>query len=574
MLPKQKTSLSDGSTFDFIIVGGGTAGSVLASRLSEIENFTVLLIEAGDDPPQDSIVPYFKHTLKNSRYDWNFTTVNDGYASQALNNGEQRQPRGKVLGGCGTINDMVYARGFPQDYEEWADFLGPEWNWTTVLEYFKRTEDLVDERIINDPELAQYHGFGGPIRVTGFNETDHTTEKFLEAFAELGFNMVNDMTYPHKIGAGKFSHTIRDGKRDSSVTGFLNKAANRENLFLLKNTLVANIIFENNVAVGIRALKNEEEELHIFAKREVIISAGTFNTPKILLLSGIGPKDHLNTLKIKQIADLPVGKNLHDHVFVPMYLAAKEGTCPQNEPLFFMETIRYMYDRSGSLGKSESLGVYLTGSSSTNENLPDFGIYPTCVPVNNTDFYEGCLTVLGLNDDICDQLVTINKDKELISLVVVLLKPKSRGGVILKSTDPLDYPLIHSASFSNQADLDDYPDIMRRIMYLSETSHFKSLGAKVVELQIEGCDELTGSDKLKCHALSTATAAWHAVGTAAMGSVVCPRFKVFNVTGLRVVDASVIPIIIRANTNSPVVMLAERAADFITEDHNMQNNSI
>ncbi|CAG5031436.1 unnamed protein product [Parnassius apollo] len=557
--PQQSTVLNE-STFDFIVVGGGTAGSVLAARLSEL-NVKVLLLEAGGNPPQESIIPGYKNTMKASRFDWNFTTVDDNFSSQALQDGSQRQPRGKMLGGSGSLNDMVYARGFPVDYNEWGDIVGEEWNWNNVLEYFKKTEHLTDERIINDPELNKHHGFDGAIEVSGLNESTYTTDRFLEAFEELGFQLVKDMTYPQIIGAGRFSHTIKDGRRDSSLTALLNKAAKRDNLFVLKEALVAKVFIENNTASGVKVIA-DEEEFYYYAKKEVILSTGTFNTPKLLLLSGVGPKRHLDELGIDVKQDLPVGENLHDHIMVLSYIAAGNGTCNSDEKSLYLDAIKYLYDRSGSLSRTTDVGVYISLNDSYNNNVPDFAIYPTCMP-QNSGFYEGCLNVLGFRQQICEKLSIENKRNELLSLAVVCLKPKSRGRVRIKSTYYLDEPVIYSGTFSDLEDLEGFPKIMETAWAIANTTYFQTKNAYVIDIEVEECKGLEGRNKTKCIAKTTAMSAWHSVGTAAMGTVVDSELKVKGIKGLRVVDASVMPKIIRGNSNAPVVMIAEKAADFI-----------
>ncbi|KOB65947.1 Ecdysone oxidase [Operophtera brumata] len=371
------TEIANGSSFDFIIVGAGTAGCTLAARLAEIENISI---------------PASHNLLIGSPYDWNFTTIDDGQSSQGLSGGSQRQPRGKMLGGSGSINSMIYARGFPADYDEWADIAGSDWSWENVLPYFKKTEQMTDQQIVNNEELMKYHGRDGEIEVAGLNNTSEEIERFLEAFREIGFNIVYDMTNPHKIGAGKFSHTIRDGRRDSSLTAF--------------------------------CWRTTEYELDFYGEKEVIVSAGTFNTPKLLMLSGIGPKKHLNDLGIGVVKDLPaVGGNLHDH-----------------------------------------------------PNTPDFAYYPTCTP-QRFQFYEGCVSVIGLDSEICTQLDAENQNNALLTIAVVLLKPKSRGKIRLRSTNPLDEPLIYLGTFNNPDDFD------------AKTGYFKK-SAHVVDIKIDICDGL------------------------------------------------------------------------------------
>lgn len=507
--------------------------------------------------------------LKGSRYDWNFQTVNDSYSSQALIGGSQKQPRGKMLGGTGSLNDMVYARGFPADYEEWAAILADDtWNWTNVLEYFKKSEHLTDERILKEPALLVNHGFDGPIEVSGLTESPFDIDRFLDAFEELGFKIVKDMTSTDEIGAGRFSHTIKQGRRASSLTGMLNEAATRGNLHILKNATVTSVLIANSTAYGVRALINNKE-LHFYANKEVILSAGTFNTPKILMLSGIGPKEHLQNFNIKVVQDLPgVGDNLHDHVMVLHFLAADNGTCYTDEATGYMDVIRYLHDRSGPLALANSMGAYLSLNRSR-PNVPDFAFYPSCMPVN-VEFRDQCVSVLGLNEDICSKLGALNEERELIVVAAVLLKPKSRGKVRLRSADPLVYPLIYSGTFENPEDLEGFPEAERWVRAFANTSYFRSKRARFVELDVAGCGGRAGAGRARCWARATALPAWHAAGAAAAGStgsVLDARLRVRRVARLRVADASAMPALVRANTNAPVVMIAQQAATFIQHDY-------
>lgn len=501
--------------------------------------------------------------MKNSYYDWNFTTVDDYYSSQALENGRQKQPRGKMLGGTGSINDMIYSRGFPADYNDWASLVGDEWNWTNVLKYFKKTEYLTDERITEHPELAQLHGFEGEIEVAGSRQSTFTTDKYLEAFEELGFNIVSDMTNPDIIGAGRFSHTIRDGRRHSSLTALLNQASNRTNLHVLKDAQVTKILIDNSTAHGVQVWLGDAE-VYFYASKEIIITAGTFNTAKLLLLSGIGPKDHLEYVGIEVVEDLPVGNNFHDHTMVLTYLAAENGTCHSDEQTSHLNAIQYLYDRSGFLSKTSDLGAYISFNNST-KNVPDFAIYPSCMPVNS-GFYTSCREMLGFEEHICKNIENINRKYEIFSLAVVNLKPKSRGRVRLESLDPLDPPLIHSGTFSDDSDLDNYPEAIKTAWSIADTKYFKSKNAFVIDLEIDQCNGTYNDEYLKCLAKNTVMSAWHAVGTAAIGTVVDSNLRVKGINQLRVADASVMPSVVRGNTNSPVVMIAEKAADFIKEN--------
>ncbi|KAH9628200.1 hypothetical protein HF086_006831 [Spodoptera exigua] len=555
--------VTNGSQYDFIVVGGGTAGSALAARLAEEDRFSVLLLEAGPNPPVESIIPGLRQTLKETPYDWNFTTVDDGVTSQALASHVQRQPRGKMLGGSGSLNDMVYARGHPQDYYEWADIAGDVWNWTNVLDYFKKTEHMTDSNIVGNEELMQYHGTGGAIEVAGAHYPHSPNSKMMQAFQELGFAAVDDMTYPYKIGVGKFSHTVRAGRRDSSLTAMLNKVKSRK-LHVLKNTFATKILFEGNKAVGILA-DSDGRELHVYAKHEVIVSAGTFNTPKLLLLSGVGPSHILNQFGIDVVQDLPVGQGLQDHVMFLNFMTAHRGTCELKESDGYFNVVKYLYNGSGTLSYSDSIGAYLP-QKDKDANIPYFAIYPSCVPAGQLTS-KLCMQGIGFTNEICGKLQKENELHELIVAAVVLLKPQSRGNVTLKSVHPDVDPAIYSGTFDDEADLEGFPEAIEKALSLVNTTHFKKLGARVVDLTPESCVGLQGAARKRCSVRALALAAWHAVGTARLGAVLDAELRVRGLQGLRVADASVMPTMVRGNTNAPVVMIAEMAADFIKNQY-------
>ncbi|KAJ8717001.1 hypothetical protein PYW08_005400 [Mythimna loreyi] len=309
----QQAQVHDGSSFDFIVCGAGSAGSVIANRLTEIEDASVLLIEAGGDPPVESVVPACMDYMKNTSVDWNYRTEDDGYSQQTHKNHGVEMTRGKMLGGSSSINYMFYTRGNPNDYDGWANITGDQtWNWENTLPYFKKSERLV-EPILLEYDAGRYHGTDGYLGTTRYYNEE--VLKYFEAFKELGHEIVMDTNGGTPLGYTECMFTIADHLRQSTAQSFLSPIKNRRNLFVLKNTLVSKILFDDDKnAIGVEVILANNKTASYKARKEVIVSAGTINTPQLLMLSGVGPKEHLLSHNITVISDLPVGQALQDHV--------------------------------------------------------------------------------------------------------------------------------------------------------------------------------------------------------------------------------------------------------------------
>ncbi|XP_053607946.1 ecdysone oxidase-like [Plodia interpunctella] len=539
--------VEDGATFHYIIVGAGSAGSVVASRLTEHEDVTVLLIEAGDDPPLQSVLPAYLSYLKQSQWDWNYTSIPD-WTQKCHKGGVLDVIRGKALGGSSSINFMLYVRGDPNDFNTWADITNDQsWNYNNILRYFMKSERLQDHLILSS-ETGIYHGTDGCLGVT--KQWNNLTHKYLHANHEIGHKIVFDTNGRDTLGYNEPMFTIADGYRQSTAYSFLGPAKDRGNLFVLKNTLVTKIIFDdNNNAVGVEALNDKQEKKVYKATKEVIISAGTINTPQLLILSGIGPKEHLVELGIPVRVDLPVGENLQDHFPIIMtyptekWSSTRKPINPHSEPI-----------------------PLLIGFVALNKSQP-YPDYQTISTISDPDVALGlCSFTLSFNDDICNNIYKESVGKEVYTVLTSPNHLKSRGRILLRSRDPKDHPLIDFNTYSYEQDLDSVIDYMKDVDRITQSTYFQHVNAKL--LTPTGCEELAfGSREYwSCYAKCMVTTLWHYAGTSAMGSVVDSRLKVYGVHKLRVVDASIMPTITSGNINAPTIMIGEKGAEMIKED--------
>ena len=549
------------STYDYIVVGAGSAGVVLAVRLSEDKDITVLVVEAGGDSQILPHVPLMSALFQNTSIDWVYYTEPQTHSSFASPVGQNRSfwPRGKILGGSSMLNAMAYVRGNKADYDAWAENGCNGWSYNDVLPYFLKSEDILIPEMSNN----KFHHKGGQLGVSYANQSG-IPHIFVKAGKELGYKEV-DYNGEEQEGFSRLQSTIRDGVRGSTAKEFLHPAMERKNLHVAVNTHATMVIIDDNKrAVGIEFMRDGKIGT-VMANKEVILSAGSINSPQILMLSGIGPRNHLKSLDIPVVSDLPVGENLQDHLM--LWIGSEINTTDSFNihPLSMLsELVKYFL-----FGKGVASSPGLEGTAFINTNkgekkrkYPDVQIHISSVLIQRKG--------MKLNQDIIKGLFP---DTFVYGVMFhpVLLHPKSRGSITLKTSNPLDYPAIDPRYLTSREDVDVLIRGIRLVEQLIQTSAFSSIGTDFTYTKMATCSEheFRSDAYWECFIRYNAVTVYHPTSTCKMGStddhstVVDSQLRVKGVKGLRVVDASVMPNIISGNTNAPTIMIAEKAADMI-----------
>jgi choline dehydrogenase len=508
---------------DYVIVGAGSAGCVLAARLSEDPDTSVLLLEAGPPDTKENIhVPLGYLKLARTDIDWN-------YASAPEPNCDGRRislPRGKVLGGSSSVNAMVYIRGNRLDYDSWGQ---PGWGWDDLFPYFLKSED-------NERGASEWHATGGPLSVSDQRSGNAITPAFVEAGAEAGLARNEDFNGAAQDGVGMYQVTQRGGMRASASVAFLHPAMERPNLTVMPYMHVDRVLFEGTRAVGVEASRlGEAQELRV--EREVILCGGAYNSPQLLMLSGVGPAEHLTMREVEVLLDQPaVGENLSDH-------PATYGVWTTPEPASLLAALEpealaeFEAAQTGPFASNlaESGGFARVGAGA---EAPDVQFHVAPVQIVEE----------GMGDP----------DAHGVWVSPCLLTPRSRGSVRLASSDPTAHPIVRNAFYAEGADMERMVAAFRLAQEICAQPSFRPYAAEPYNVPAGDSDEA-----LRAHVAATTFEIYHPVGTCAIGSVVDAELRVEGLEALRVVDASVMPTVPRGNTNAPVIAIAERAADLI-----------
>ena len=534
--------------YDYIVVGAGSAGCVLANRLTAGGEHRVLLLEAGggDRSPWIQVPIGYGRTFNDPRFNWMYQAQPD----PALDNRSAHWPRGKVLGGSSSINAMLYVRGQPADFDDWRAAGNPGWSWSELLPYFKKLED-------HAWGASEFHGAGGPLHVSDVSASVHPLcATFLQACADVGIEHTRDFNGAQPEGAGLWQVTIKDGVRVSSANAYLRPIWRRANLDVRLRAHVTRVLFSGSRAVGVEYLRGGSRQ-QAGARAEVLLAAGAINSPQLLELSGVGDAQLLRQFHIPLVADSPaVGRGLQDHLAVSYFYRSRVPTLNDQLAPFLGKVkaaLRYALGRRGPLAMSvNQAGAFLRSRAQLTR--PNLHIYFN--PASYSTTTSGPKRRLLNPDPYPGFLMSFNT-----------CRPTSRGTVHIRSSDPLASPVIVPNSLATEADVQD---VFEGARVLRRIAGARPL-AEVIETEREPGAQVQSDAEVLADFRRRAGSVFHACGTCAMGadprtSVVDQRLRVRGVSGLRVVDAAIFPNISSGNINAPTLMVAERAADLILED--------
>lgn len=561
-------------SYDYIVVGAGSAGAVVAARLSEDSSKTVLVVEAGGEEtdPFFSHVPGAVHYMVQSPFDWGYKTTSQQYGCSAMKNKQMPWPKGKGLGGSSVVNWMIYTRGHPTDFDRWEELGNKGWSYKDVLPYFNKAEtSRVDKH-----QNSEYHGHSGPLNIGPARPTK-SGKLMLEAVKELGYPIIDESDGRVTDGFASMQYFANNGIRQSVMKRYLRPAMSRSNLHVLPKAHVTKILLDktNNEVVARGVEYIHSGKLHkVKANREVIVSGGTAASPQILMLSGIGPAEHLRQHNIPVVVDSPnVGQNLDDHVTIHLVYSINVSNANDYERLFTTTKLlkylpEYLTHGSGPLSTPsfEFDGFFYSGLAK--HKGPDIQLY--ILPgishppvVNNLNYRE----------EVLQTIKPTPPDRSSVTLLVCGNHLESRGEVLLQSTNIFDHPIINPNYFKAEVDAKMLGIGLMKLKKLMETEAMKKYDPQLMQGPLPGCEKhkFLSEEYMQCLARESAYTLYHVASTCKMGKdiksgVVDQRLRVHGVRNLRVADASVFPDHTSGNTNAPTIMVGEKAADLIKED--------
>lgn len=538
--------------YDYVIVGGGSAGCVLANRLSADGRHRVCLLEAGppDTSPFISMPGGILQIIRSKRHNWHFWTEPQPH----LDNRPRYWPRGRTLGGSSAINAMCYTRGHASDYDHWSKLGNPGWSYRELLPYFRKAEHYEPGASAPGglpPGIADYHGIGGPLNVAELRDPNPLSRVFLEAAAQAGHPATDDFNGAQQEGAGLYKVMQKDGQRCSNARAYLREAEQRPNLTVLTGVHATRVLLDGKRAVGVRYFQSGRY-VDVLASREVILAAGALGSPQLLLLSGIGPKEEIGRHGLALAHELPgVGRNLQDHLDVIVTVRNTSRLAVSFHPMSLWrslrELFRYWFFKRGEM-TSNTAEAGLFSKSAPAEPIPDLQFH----------------FVVGANTRHARDLGALLR--YAYSLHACVLRPKSRGTVTLRSADALAPPVIQPNYCSEREDFEKLVLAFRQARAILAQPAFAPHRGE----ELDPGDAVQDEEAIRAWIRANAETIYHPVGTCKMGrdelAVVDPELRVRGLNGLRVADASIMPTLIGGNTNAPTTMIAEKAASLVLQD--------
>ena len=557
--------------YDFIIVGSGPAGATIANRLTEVPQWNVLLLEAGLEGNIFDDIPLINEYTVLGNFSVNFDVEKQETACWGLVDGICHWPSGNGVGGATLLNAMIYTRGYPRDYNELALLGNKGWSYNELLPYFLKLENM------SIPEYAgsEFHSTTGPVHIQYPFQTE-VGRRFLLAGQELGYDMIDYNNPNTQVGFARTQTTIKGVRRHSAATAQLLPVKSRPNLHIVKNAYVTKVLtdLKTRRAFGVKFMKNGKSRM-VRAKKEVIVSGGAFGSPKLLMLSGIGPAEHLEEIGIPVIADLPVGNNLQEHLGSPTFFVINTTdsiTLPKLLRSLPKDFSQWLKGEFGLYAHNiaETLGYVQTKYAKDERPDIELVFFPSTPASDGGAFFRRSRNISM--EVFVNSLKTIYY-AEGFTIVPMMMYPRSRGNVRLRSSDPYDNIKIFANFLADDYDVAVLIEGLKIAVKVGETEAFKKLGARLHKQPIFGCGKFKfGSDEyFECAARTIPSQFHHQCGTCRMGpdpgnSVVDPRLKVHGLKGLRVADASIIPKMPGIHTMAPCYMIGEKAADLIKED--------
>ncbi|KAI5643367.1 GMC oxidoreductase domain-containing protein [Phthorimaea operculella] len=549
----QQAAVNNGESFDFIVVGAGAAGSIVASRLTENGKHTVLLIEAGGDPPLETEIPATLPYIFFSKQDWGYETITKEPIADYRTTKGIYYPNGKMIGGSGAIFLHVNIRSDAKLYNDWAAQVNDSsWNYDSVLPYFEKSEHIHDDGIMSS-KYGSYHGTKGPMDQQRLRFPE--IQDYLTAFEEIGDKIIMDKNNGLEgVGYVEPFFTINGEKVSHPARSYLSPAKDRKNLFVLKNTLATKVLFEGKTAKGIEVLDSSNKTLTFYANKEVILSAGALNTPQLLMLSGVGPKKHLESFGINVLSDLPVGENFVDlfgTLLVHKMKEAKPATAVAspytNGPIF--------------------IGFPALDKSQTSH--PDYMSENFILSAGASTSAIYCTSFLGFKPELCQKFLDYQQTNDILVTFITKLDAKSKGKIMLRSANPTDAPVIYDGFLTNEEDQADIVKYVEDYTRVINTTYFKSVGAEFIRPDLKECKdfELYTEDYWNCYIPRMLIPIFKYQTSCQMGEVVDTKLKVYGVEKLRVIDASVTRIGTRSQNIATVIMIAEKGADMILQEY-------